>query len=599
METIDTLRMDREALISELLETGAELKGAMIRCPFHEDKSPSGGVYEDEGGVWRFKCHAASCGFCGDVYDVRARRTGQTPADVLKSQHEASRKPSAGKQKTLYPSLEAVKASVPQGWKLEGCYCYTNPDTGKIDLGVLRIVPPGEKKRFWQFHQTTGGFIMEAPSKPLPIYNRQRVKAADVVAVVEGEKCVHALHDIGITATTSPGGAGKAEYADWTPLAGKTVYLWPDNDAPDPKTGRRTGILHMEEVAKILENLTPAPAVVWIDPDNLNLPVKGDVVDYLANLGPVSKELQFQAVQDVFADACPIGPSQGVKRLIDDTLSGKRSAIEWPWPWISRLSKALLPGTVTLICGDPGASKSFLLLQAAAFWQKQGIRLAIYELEEDRTYHLYRALAQEAGDSRYFDDAWMRSNPQEATETFAHFQSWLDEFGRCIFEAPDKQVTLTDLTKWVEDRAKDGCRIIAIDPVTAAETTDKPWVDDLKFIMAIKTTAREYGVSVILITHPKKGRKMAMGMDELAGGAAYQRFAQTIIWVEHHKTPKTVIVKSPVGGTMSIDINRTIHLTKTRNGVGHGVGLAYRFQGDTLRFDEKGIIQEKGGTESK
>jgi hypothetical protein len=193
----------------------------------------------------------------------------------------------------------------------------------------------------------------------------------------------------------------------------------------------------------------------------------------------------------------------------------------------------------------------------------------------------------------------MRSNPQEATDTFAHFQSWLDEFGRCIFEAPDKQVSLTDLTKWVEDRAKDGCRIIAIDPVTAAETTDKPWVDDLKFIMAIKTTAREYGVSVILITHPKKGRKTAVGMDELAGGAAYQRFAQTIIWVEHHKTPKTVIVKSPVGGTMPIEINRTIHISKSRNGVGHGVGLAYQFQGDTLRFDEKGIIQEKGSTESK
>jgi hypothetical protein len=110
-------------------------------------------------------------------------------------------------------------------------------------------------------------------------------------------------------------------------------------------------------------------------------------------------------------------------------------------------------------------------------------------------------------------------------------------------------------------------------------------------MMAIKTAAREYDVSIILVTHPKKGRKQAVGMDDLAGGAAYQRFAQTIFWVEHHRTPKTVTVKSPVGGTMPIEINRTIHLSKTRNGIGHGIGIAYQFEGNTLRFIEKGIIQ--------
>ena len=67
---------------------------------------------------------------------------------------------------------------------------------------------------------------------------------SESVAVAEGEKCVHLLHDVGIVATTSPCGSRKSQYADWTPLAGKAVYLWPDNDGNGKK--------HMEDVEKQL-----------------------------------------------------------------------------------------------------------------------------------------------------------------------------------------------------------------------------------------------------------------------------------------------------------------------------------------------------------
>jgi KaiC/GvpD/RAD55 family RecA-like ATPase len=578
------IRFDREALAEELTLAGGAVRGSAVRCPFHDDRSASGSIHQGEDGVWRFTCHGGSCNVSGDVYDIRALRTGRTTAEVLKSQCDASPKPSrescrsATPAKKVWPTLAELETSLP---KIERRFEYT--DNRQADLIVYRCIGNDGKKTFRQVHPVDGGYAMESPPKPWPIYNRQRVRAADVVIVVEGEKCVHSLHDVGIVATTSPCGAGKAGYADWSLLAGKTVYLWPDHD--------EAGLKHVRDVAKILENLDPAPDVYQIDPEGLNLPVKGDVVDYLANLGPVSCELKQQAVQDVLSDAQTLGPSGEVQALFQSILDGRYTAIDWPWPWMTRLTKALLPGTVTIICGDPGASKSFLLLQAAAHWQKQGIKVAVFELEEDRAYHLRRALAQESESSRLFDDDWLRSNVDEIEETFGHYQKWLDDFGRCIYEAPDKQMSLTDLAEWTKQRAKAGCRIIAIDPVTAAESDEKPWVADLKFMMAVKTTAREYGVSVILVTHPKKGRKSAIGMDELAGGAAYQRFAQTILWLEHHKTSKTVTVKSPVGGTMPIEVNRTIHLAKTRNGVGHGVGLAYQFNGSTLRFDEKGIIQ--------
>jgi DNA primase len=54
------------------------------------------------------------------------------------------------------------------------------------------------------------------------------------VIVVEGEKCADAAakifpHSI---VTTSPNGAVAAHKADWSPLRGRNVLLWPDNDEP-------------------------------------------------------------------------------------------------------------------------------------------------------------------------------------------------------------------------------------------------------------------------------------------------------------------------------------------------------------------------------
>ncbi len=51
----------------------------------------------------------------------------------------------------------------------------------------------------------------------------------DTVYLVEGEKCVHALLDIGISATTT-GGATSVDKCDLTPLQGRKCVLWRDND---------------------------------------------------------------------------------------------------------------------------------------------------------------------------------------------------------------------------------------------------------------------------------------------------------------------------------------------------------------------------------
>ena len=84
---------------------------------------------------------------------------------------------------------------------------------------------------------------------------------------------------------------------------------------------------------------------------------------------------------------------------------------------------------------------------------------------------------------------------------------------------------------------------------------------------------------------------------QLAGGAAYSRFAQTILWLESH-AEKISQVKTDCGRT-EIEHNRTLHLLKARNGRGQGVKLAFNFQGESLTLREEGIIVKKCKGESE
>lgn len=543
---------DYYALADALEAKGLTVKKRNTQCPWHEDKSPSASIHEDDDGAWRVFCHV--CKKRGDVYDI----TGEKPEDIKADDRRRAAPPQKDPPKRL-PDVSAIKAAYPNS---EDWYEYTDPATGKVDMLISRYRNSAGKKSFSQWSPDGEGWHNTACPKPWPLFNRTLVRDAVTVVVVEGEKCVKALRVAGIVATTSPCGAGKSEHADWQPLAGKTVYLWPDNDD--------TGIKHMREVQAQLERITPTPSLHWIDPAMLTLPAKGDAADLCAGLASV--EIQHQAVLDVLADAKPIGAAKEVEGLLRAMIAGTYKPVDWPWPKLSGASKALMPGTVTLICGDPGATKSFMLLEAMAYWHRNDIPVALFELEEDRRYHLHRCLAQQAHESRLLDSSWAMSNADLAIALYQQNAAFLNGFGSRIWEAPDKQVTLDELTQWVELRSKEGARVIAIDPVTAAAQGDKPWIADQKFIMAVKTIVREHQNSLVLVTHPTKGVK-GKGPGQVSGGAAYMRFAQSALWLS----------------TKEGHPNRELHITKARNGRGNGLCIDYNFSGATLCFEELSV----------
>lgn len=579
------IRRDKSAIEAELRSAGAVFKGLACKCPFHDDAHASAGIYLGEDGAWRFKCQSAGCGFGGDVFDVRAKRTGKNIDDVLKdhadeSNHGRPHKttPEAnGTKNAAFPSLGSLIAAC---GKIDASYAYTEPSSRKVEMVVVRK-SDSDGKTFRQARPCGGGFEFGAPPKPWPIYNRGRLADAEFVIVVEGEKCVHALHEVGIVATTSPGGAANAANADWSPLSGKTVYLWPDMDEAGEK--------YMADVAAALEHVNPPARVLMIPVAEFGLEPKSDVVEFLAAF-PQGK----QGILNVLGLAEPMGASREVRAMIEESIAGKRSAIQWPWPALSAMTKSIRPGSVTILCGDPGASKSLMVLEAAAFWFKQDIPIALYELEETRGYHLARALAQRTNMSELTDPDWPKHHAQESRDLYTQNAGFLDSFGRVIHAAPDKAIGISALAAWIEAQAIAGKRIIIVDPITAVGyETKQSWNEDLAFIVGAKLAVAKHGASLILVTHPKQRSASATPtMHDISGGAAISRFSQCILCLKASRDRNVQVTNHTMQQPTSATVNRRVLIWKARDGRGTGAEIGFRFFSESLRFEEQGKIEK-------
>jgi hypothetical protein len=181
------------------------------------------------------------------------------------------------------PAVETSKAGarrlfareLADGFAPAGLHCYANAE-GVPLFYRPRLKHPDGRKIIRPMHLDGLRYVMGEPPAPeggKPLYRLPELLAntAAPAWIVEGESCADALMEAGKLATTS-GGASSDATADWTPLRGRSVILWPDHDKP--------GAEYADRVAAILRAL--GCDVRRIDVDALGLPDKGDVVDWLA-----------------------------------------------------------------------------------------------------------------------------------------------------------------------------------------------------------------------------------------------------------------------------------------------------------------------------
>ena len=207
-------------------------RNVRLLCPAHDDHDPSLDVAEGDDGRPLVQCRSHGCSF-EDIVTA----AGLDPTDFAPDA-------GAGEWTPYGPAIER--------------YPYTD-ERGVLLFEILRTadkqfpgrVPDSGTKTGWRWKL---GDVERVPYH-LPALV-ESARAGGTVYVAEGEKDVHALEKIGLTATCNPGGAGKWRrgYDRWF-LGAERVVVVADDDA--------AGRAHALDVASSLRvSLADAAATV-------------------------------------------------------------------------------------------------------------------------------------------------------------------------------------------------------------------------------------------------------------------------------------------------------------------------------------------------
>jgi KaiC/GvpD/RAD55 family RecA-like ATPase len=332
-----------------------------------------------------------------------------------------------------------------------------------------------------------------------------------------------------------------------------------------------------------------------VDIAALDLPPKGDLEQFLARVDG-GAEVKKRAVWEAMKQC----KSTGMHHQFMEAMKGIQKAAPLPWKRLQELSKFATPGMVSILVGEPGAGKSFFLIECALYWHELDIPFAFYALEDEREFHIRRALAQKTGVGKLSDVDWVTDNFNVVVDIAEANKDFLNKFGAKLAGETSEEITKTALIEWIYMRVKSGAKIIVVDPITMTKNeTNKCWIEDQQLMGDVKRIAREKKVSIILATHPSKilNRQQPPSLDDIAGGAAVSRFAHKVIWIQNHVIPVVSTVKN-YDIQMEMEHNRTLHILKSRDTAGQGMKIAMNFESD-LRFHERGVLLAKGNEVKK
>lgn len=285
----DVERLRRELRLSEIAaQYGVTLQRDgnefVALCPFHQEDTPSFTIFAGKDGVERMHCFG--CDARGDVLDfvraikgvdlreaIRILGGGQSDRPNIAPRRIEVRDPyegiepfdpeheiEPGKRVRLYNPKRAGTEREWGSFVPSMVFPYRRLD-GTLTGYVLRHdLPDGKKEtpmvmavRLPDGTKTWSRFPFP---KPRGLYGLERLAGYDgQVIVVEGEKCRDALMRASSRVVVSwAGGTQGVKHTDWSPLAGRSVVIWPDADDP--------GIATADEIAGMLTGMGSAVKVM-------------------------------------------------------------------------------------------------------------------------------------------------------------------------------------------------------------------------------------------------------------------------------------------------------------------------------------------------
>ena len=311
MTTIDEVKRATSGKVPELvrlwLPEGSSSNGNWCaRNPTRDDRHPSFSVSLETGAF----CDFATSDKGGDIVALRAYldRSDQVAA-ARKIADELGvslpTKPNPGR-----PALEVIMPipddapPLPESFGRMGkpsrVWCYRDAEGRPLFHQARFEVEGGKEFRPISFCRVGNGdrfeWRLEGPPAPRPLYGLDRLKAAspeDTILVVEGEKAADAatglLAEHGYIAVSPMNGAQSPRKSDWSPVEGRDVRIWPDND----EAGR-------DFAAKVARLASAAGALsVSVVKLPTGLPPKWDLADELPD------DLDPAAIADAAATYAP------------------------------------------------------------------------------------------------------------------------------------------------------------------------------------------------------------------------------------------------------------------------------------------------------
>ena len=292
--------------------------GWVGKCPAHDDHRASLSIGRGDDGRWLLKCHAGC--------DIDA---------ILQAGHLERR------------DLFLTNGKDSGRRQIVATHDYAD-EHGALLSQVVRFAPKDFRQRKPDGH---GGWEWNRRGVRWVLYRLHELQGKEAVVICEGEKDANRLWDVGIPATTCPGGAGKwrQEYAGQLRDAGtKRVAITPDNDTP--------GRDHADKVAASCHAAGLEVRIV----DLPNLPDKGDVSDYLDRHDADALRQLLKDAQRYVPDTTLPTPAETAGPRMVCLSDVEPEEVEWLWP--DRIPR----GKFSIIAGDPGLGKSFLTLDLAA-----------------------------------------------------------------------------------------------------------------------------------------------------------------------------------------------------------------------------------------
>lgn len=380
--------------------------------------------------------------------------------------------------------------------------------------GTVKRFDRGDGKQVIPFFKPGGQAGIPSGMKP-PLYGQPDTRCT---FVVEGEKCVDALRQMGVAAVTSQGGANRAKHSDWAALERvERVYILPDNDS--------AGESYASDVAAILEAQKPGRDIRVIHLDGL--PDHGDIVDWVQarfpdwdgyrpdeRIATLTDELR-RAAKDAATPEKPRAHDFAIIKASEVEIQ----AVEWLWPG------RIACGCINIIAGPGGLGKSMSAISMAATITNGGLFPFSREpISKGRVFWL-------SGEEDVSRQLAPRAQAAGADLDRLHFITGITRTSSDGEVVDGAQVRLSVDAHQIAGlkREHPDTRLIVIDPLSAfLDAKDAHREADVRQVLTPWVKAsEETGIAVVFIAHWNKGKGTHV-RDRLSGSTAIRNTARMV-----------------------------------------------------------------------